>query len=189
MKRTILVAALVVSVAVGMLAFAAPGKDRPGHKGGGKEGHGGFGRFLNNPHLLEDLDLSDEQLETLRTLRYEAKKAHITLKAEADQSRGDLHHLLGDDEPDEAAIMAVIESGGEAHVALQKSDVQHMLKQRAVLGTEKWGELKRLAEKKHRQHRRFKEGRGRDGPGRFPHHRGPEERPRPQGPEGGPRGE
>ena len=157
MKRWIVLTVITGSLALGALALARPGPGGPG----GPAGHGrggmdhGFGRLLENPEIVGNLGLTSSNVEALKTLRYEAAKKRISLKAEVEEARLELRHLLHSDEPDESAVMKAIEEVGEATVELRKSDVKHMLKARSIVGTDKWKKMSEMGRQmRHRMHER-----------------------------------
>ena len=185
MKRCIILTAVAGSLVLGTVALAAPGSGGPRGHGRGGSDHA-FGRFLGNSKLVEKLELSSDDVEALRTLRYEAEKSRISLQADVTEAKFELRHLLHSDEPNESAVMAAIESVGDATVALRKSDIKHMLKARAIMGSDKWKQMK-SAMKKHK-HQRFRKRHGRPGDRRHrrqEHEPNSKRRPGP-GPEDGP---
>jgi len=165
-KKGIFLTVLAGTLGVGALALAVPGRGGPGdHRGPGQHdrhrgdrGPGMFGRFLENPRVVEKLGLSEDQIEQLSNLKYEAMKQHIRLKAIVSEAKLEVRHLLGQDVPDQSAVMAAIEQAGKASVDLRKSDVSHMLKGRSILGPDKWKEIRQMMA--HWRHGRKGEPRG-----------------------------
>ena len=157
MKRCIILTAVAGSLVLGTVALAAPGPGGPRGHGRGGSDHA-FGRFLGNSKLVEKLELSSGDVEALRTLRYEAEKSRISLQADVTEAKLELRYLLHSDEPSESAVMVAIEGVGDATVALRKSDIKHMLKARAIMGPDKWKQMKGAMRKSKLQRFRKRHG-------------------------------
>ena len=115
---------------------------------------GSFGGFLDNPKMIEHLGLSSEQVEQMRNLHYQGEQKQIDLRATLQKARLKIHHLMEQDQPDEAAIMGSIEEAGQAHIAMRKLQVQQRLKGRDLLGTEASNKLRRyMADRMRSRHR------------------------------------
>lgn len=168
MKQRLILSAVAATLAIAVFAVAAP-RGPESKRGGGH--HGAVGQLLN-PKVIEELDLGSEEVEKLQEMRYEAKKQHVRLRADAKLARLEVHHLLQKDNPDESTVMKAIEQAGKAKTELRKSEVSQMLKTRSLLGSEKWSKfkemrqtrLRHMAERRHRQRGRWgrEEGRGSD---------------------------
>lgn len=168
MKTRILLASMIATLVLGGWAFARPDGTKAGRSGDRDQIRRMAGRMLERPEILEKLELKDEQVEALRQAQYEKQKKHIDLKAGAEMAQIELRHLLSQDTPDEEAVMAAVEEAGKARTALQKSDVQHMLKRRAIIGPEKCREMHSLIRKHMRtrmQAQRHRGGSDRGRPG------------------------
>lgn len=187
MKKWI-VLAILVTMAVGVYTFAEPQASR--HRGPAsadfKQGHsdrmhGMFRRFFESPELIEKLGLTDEQVETLSQVRFESQKSSIALQSEVAQAQLEVRRLLSQDEPDETEVMGAIDKAGQTAVALRKSQVQHMLKGRAILGSDTWKTMKQMIGERRHHFRPSRRGHRRDhGPEMGPWHRrgGSENRPK-----------
>lgn len=152
MKNWVTFSAVAVFLLLGSTAFGD-------HHGRPKGKHrGGHIRNPFNPRMMERLDLNSEQKESLKLLRFETKKRNIKLRADVELSKTELRQLLSADVPDEAAVMAAIEKTGAAKIAMEKLHVEHILNTRAVIGPEKWHQLKQMNE---RMRQRYHQGRGR----------------------------
>ena len=168
MKTRILLASMIATLALGGWAFARPDVSKAGRGGDRDQMRRMAGRMLERPKMLEKLELKDEQVEALRQAQYEKQKKHIDLKAGAEMAQIELRHLLSQDSPDEEAVMTAVEEAGKARIALQKSDVQHILKRRAIIGPEKCREMHSLIRKHMRtrmQAQRHRGGSDRGRPG------------------------
>ena len=178
MKKWIPFAALIGTLALGALAFAPP---RAGRSPKAQPYRMLMGRMLENPRLLQKLDLDSDKVAALRRLRYEASKQRIRLQSEVRLARLDLRHSLSAEQPNESAVMAAVERAGQAATELHKSDVRHLLKARAILGPEKWQKLKQIMAEhaRHRQMRRPDHHRDARGQGRRPGPPQPGAAPRP----------
>ena len=160
MKNWIVLSVVSGCLLLSPIAFGQHGRDRAKHHDRAGWHRGGH---MLNPRMIERLNLTSEQTESLKSLRFETQKRQIKLRADMALSRTELRQLLSADSPDEAAVMAAIEKAGQAKIALEKTHVEQMLRTRAVIGTEKWQQVKEMKERK-RHHR---------GRGRRHHDRGP----------------
>ena len=162
MKKRLMLTAIVVLIMGGALALAQPGNGKAG-RGRGHRGHFPTGRILQNPKIVEELGLTSEQISSLRELRFESVVGDIDLRANKSKASVKLRELLSQDEPDEAAVMSAIDTVGQASIAMQKSNVQKMLKHRSILGPEKAKKLRKMVgNMKRRQHDQARGQRGSD---------------------------
>ncbi|MAE65310.1 MAG: hypothetical protein CMJ18_13645 [Phycisphaeraceae bacterium] len=186
MTRILPITLIVVLAASTALAEPGEGRRR------GRGGHEPFCKILHDPEAMKALGLSEDQAKELRRIRYEARRAQIDLKAERDRARLELQHLMQQDAPDEAAVMAAVERVGQASIAMRKHGVKQMLASRSIVGAEKWQKMKHM--RRERMHRGMRRHRGDQGPGMHRGRRGPHREHGRRGPRGehdrrGPRGD
>ena len=149
MRKQIILPAVAVFLTITIGATAAPPGGRHRGPGGPEMGPRMPGRFLDNPDLMDELQLSEQQIASLRKIRFEAQKNHVTLQADAAQARLVVHDLLSQDQPPEEELMSAIEKAGQAKIAMRKSNVRHMLKIRELVGPDKWQKLRERGRKQH----------------------------------------
>lgn len=128
-----------LSIAALALTMAVPSAQaRPRHWRGG--GGGGFAR------LAEMLNLTPQQRESIRKIRYESQREMIRARAELQLARLDLRQLTEQHRPDMKKVSAAIDKVGGLEMKLKKSRIMMMLKMKAVLTPEqaaKAAELRR----------------------------------------------
>ena len=149
MRKQLIIPAVAVFLTISIGAIAAPPAGRHRGPGGPEMGPPMPGRFLDNPDLMDELQLSEQQIESLKTVRFEAQKNHITLQADAAQARLVVQDLLSQDQPPEEELMSAIEKAGQARIAMRKSSVKTMLKIREIVGPDKWQKLRKHGRKQH----------------------------------------
>ncbi len=105
MKRSVLIATLILTLAAGVgTAFAWGG---PGGHGPGMEGHGGPGAFLHGMmRLMHRLDLSDQQREAIRGILQDTR-TQIGPHREALQEGREQMRALDPSAFDETAVRAI----------------------------------------------------------------------------------
>lgn len=158
MRIQFIIPLLAFSLTIPIVALAEP-PDRPRHRGSGGSGISGMahpmpGRFLDNPDRMAELQLSEQQIESIRQIRFKAQKDHIAFQAEAAQARLVIQNLLSQDQPLEGELMSAIEKAGQVKIAMRKSHVQRMLKIRELIGSENWQKLREHGRRNHGQRRR-----------------------------------
>ena len=130
-----------LSVAALTLLMAAPSAQaRPRHWRGHGGGGGGFSR------VAEMLNLTPQQREAIRKIRYDSKREMIRARAELQLARLDLRQLTEKHRPNLAKVSAAIDKVGALELKLKKSRILMMLKMKALLTPEqaaKAAELRR----------------------------------------------
>jgi Spy/CpxP family protein refolding chaperone len=139
------------------------GRPQRGGERGGPQ-HGGerksmIERMLGNEKAVEHLQLTEEQVASLKSgsgqLTAEAKKLQAAMQAKAEEQVG----LLGAGEIDKAAVMAVIEEIGRLRTEMGKIRVRELLLIQNTLTDEQGETMKRMRN-------RMQRGRGEGGPAR-----------------------
>ncbi len=99
---------------------------------------GGHGRWWNNPKVVERLKLTDEQRKTFDGILLEHREKLIDLRASLQKAELALEPLMGDDQPNEAKILAQIDKVAQARAELEKANAGFLLAIRAKLTPEQW---------------------------------------------------
>lgn len=156
-RRRMMLASAALAGAVGLAGVAQAGPW--GHHRGGPGGGGGLMRGLM--HMIDELDLSEQQeLELVRirrSARSERKAMHEAMQADVDA----LIEMLGDGEVDKDAVHARIDAmmaraSGRAHAMADRALAFH-----TTLSPEQKQKLaKGLADKRDRMKARFERRRG-----------------------------
>ena len=155
-KMVILTTLLAGGTAVALVSAAQPGPG--GRSPAGKAAPGGrhalpLARILQDRELCEKLDITEEQVERLKAAVYETRKEAISLRAEVELARLELHSLMAESSADESPIMAAVDAVGRARTALQKAQVSSRLRVRAILGEETVEKLRAELRERARRHR------------------------------------
>jgi protein CpxP len=158
---------------------------------------GDHGRWWNNPKVIEALKLTDAQRKEMDATLLAHREKLVDLHANLQKAELEMEPLMGDDQPNEAKILAEIDKIAAARAELEKANARFLLGIRAKLTPDQWKALKQLQadRQKHMQeHGPWQRGDGRPGhddgqgpggQGQGQHHRMP---PPPPGnaPAGGP---
>lgn len=133
MKKTITTILAITAITVAA-AVAQPGRG----DGQGPRNEGGKPKR----EMLNRLDLTPEQQQALRDLRREQQEQMIDLRAAAQKARLNVEKLLDAETVDTEALMAAVESAGQAEIAIEKARVAHHLKVREIVGVEKAAQMR-----------------------------------------------
>lgn len=141
----------------------------------------GFGILERDAALRERLNVTDQQLERLRTLRSEHLKAQIRRQAELRVKQVELAEQLRGDSPDRARVERLMRETNELRFARKKAAMDHLFATRDVFTDQQRAEMRkaleeRAAQMRQRQLERRGPGMGPQGP-RGP--RGPAPAPQP----------
>ena len=98
----------------------------------------GHGRWLNNPKEVERLKLTDVQRKAFDSILLEHREKLIDLRAGLQKAELALEPLMGDDQPNEAKILAQIDKVAQARAELEKANAGFLLAIRARLTPEQW---------------------------------------------------
>jgi len=106
-----------------------------------EHGRRSFEFFLD---LREELGLTDEQVDKLKSIKLEHQKAAIKTESELKLKRLELRELMEAGEPDEFAVKAKVEEIGELKTQLAMNRIDGGLKARKVLTDKQQKQLKEL---------------------------------------------
>jgi len=120
-----------------------PGRGAPGMPGrGGPGGPDGIDkgevlkRILGNPELARKAGVTDEQIAKIKEGEFAFEKQMIQLRADAEQSKLEVRHLMQGDKPDRTAISKAIDNAALKEVAMRKAGIMRMLDVQETLGRE-----------------------------------------------------
>ena len=160
---------LVLAVAGALMAGGLTGAQGPGGAGMGP-GFGqhqppmerafGFanGRFWNNPYIMKQLNLTDDQRKAMDGILQDHRMKLIDLKANLEKAEVEMIPLMKADTPDRAAIETQIDKVVAARAALEKANSLFLLDIRMQLKPDQWKQLQTMHE-----NRRQREGWGSEG--------------------------
>jgi len=110
---------------------------------------------LQNPKVVKDLGLTQEQTAKLEQLRYDFQASSIKLREEMQLVKLDLKREMAAENPDKTKINKLVDHLSQVRARMAKARVNHLLDVRSILTTEQWNRLKELRAKfGHRQGRR-----------------------------------
>jgi Spy/CpxP family protein refolding chaperone len=122
----------------------------------------------------EELNLTDDQMENIREIRYNFEKTEIGLRADLKTSRLELRHLLMQNQPDRKEVSKLVDRIADTQKQLLRNNVDRKLSMKEVLTQEQFEKFMKM--KGRREKRIMEKGRGerqhRSG-GFRPHEKGP----------------
>jgi Spy/CpxP family protein refolding chaperone len=118
---------------------AGPGMD------GGPAIFDKIGALLNDPEFIDQIGLSADQVEKLRTIHSTLMKSQIRSEADIKIMRMELDELLDQKKPDKAKIDAKIDEIGKKETEMKKNMAHAMLDCKAVLSEEQCAKIKKMA--------------------------------------------
>jgi len=98
----------------------------------------------------EKLELSEEEIKAIRSLKLETKKATIRQKAEAKVVDVDIKAQLYEDAIDPGQVNALIDKKYAIKAAKAKTYTQAYIQLKEKLGAEKWEKLRWMLMEEHR---------------------------------------
>ena len=167
------IARLVLAVA-GVLAAgglaSAQGPGGPGMGPGGFGQHrppmersfgaGARGQWWNNPNIVKQLSLTDDQRKAMDGIMQDHRMKLIDLQANLQKAEVTMGPLMQADTPDKAAIESEINKIAMARADLEKANSMFLLDIRMQLKPDQWKQLKTLRQNRMQQGMR---GDGHDG--------------------------
>lgn len=103
---------------------------------------GAFGRWWNNPRMIERLKLTDDQRKAMDQILYDHREKLIDLQATLEKAELGLEPLMSADQPDRAAMEAQIDKVVEARAALERANSMFLLDIRMKLTSDQWKQLR-----------------------------------------------
>jgi Spy/CpxP family protein refolding chaperone len=145
--------------------------------------HGEFGRWWNNPRIVEKLKLTDDQRKAMDAIFQNHREKLIDLRANVEKAEVEMEPLVKADQPNESAVMSQIDKVAQARAELEKANARFLFALRAKLTPEQWKQVQEFRQNHEGMRREWRrDGRGRGtGPG------SPEDKgapPPPPGPQG-----
>ncbi len=102
------------------------------------------GRWWAEPRVVERLNLSDEQQETIRDLVYDHARRMIDLKADVERAGLDLAESVKRDDFDPAAVRTAHAAFQSARSKLESERFEMLLAVRGVLSAEQWASIQEM---------------------------------------------
>lgn len=149
-KRIALTTAVVAVVALlgGTLLYAAP------HGRRGPEGAGAFGPFSRLGRLQEELNLSDQQVDQIKSIFADLREQNAQYREQIRGGIGEVAQTLINNPNDVAAAQALLDRQNAAEAAMKSNGLTAMSKALNVLTADQRAKLGQLlAERQQRRHR------------------------------------
>jgi Spy/CpxP family protein refolding chaperone len=102
---------------------------------------GEMGRWWNNPRMVAELKLTDDQRKAMDAILLEHREKLVDLHASLEKAELEMQPLMSDDQPNEAAILAQIDKVAAARAELEKANARFLLAIRAKLTPEQWKQV------------------------------------------------
>ena len=103
---------------------------------------GSQGRWWNDPAIIDKLKLTDDQCKQMDSILLEHRETLIDLRANVEKAELGLQPLIGDDQPNEAKILAQIDKVAQARAELEKANARFLLAIRGKLTPDQWKALR-----------------------------------------------
>lgn len=125
-----------------------------------------FGRWWNDPHIAQQLGITDDQKHKMDDIFQQHRLNLIDLDASLEKQEVLMQPLISADQPNEAAVLAQIDKIAQARADLEKADARMLFDIRKILTPEQWQKLKAMRAE-HRDDRMMmrEHRRGPGGPG------------------------
>ncbi len=121
------------------------------------------GQFWNNPNMVQQLNLTDDQRKAMDGILQDHKMKLIDLKANLEKAEVAMGPMMKADMPDQKAIEAQIDKVVAARADLEKANARFLLDIRMQLKPDQWKQLQTL--RMNRMQRQGMRGDGQDGRG------------------------
>lgn len=118
---------------------------------------GAHSQWWNNPVLVEKLKLTDDQRKAMDQIVLQHRATLIDMRANLEKAELGMEPLIGEDQPNEAKILAQIDKVAQARAELEKANARFLLALRAKLTPDQWKQLK-AARGEHMSHMEHREG-------------------------------
>ena len=135
------------------LAAAVAGAQGPGGPGGvgfgmhrppmerAMRSHGEFGRWWNNPKIVERLKLTDDQRKAMDDIFQKHRERLVDLRANLEKAEIAMEPLVKADQPNESVVMSQIDKVAQARAELEKANARFLFALRAKLTPEQWKQV------------------------------------------------
>src|SRR5580693_5509858 len=180
--KSMKIARLALAVAGVLMAGGLASAQGPGGPGGGQGfgqhrppmegafgGAGAHGQWWNNPNIVKQLTLTDDQRKAMDGIVQDHKMKLIDLHANLEKAEVTMGPMMTADMPDQKAIEAQIDKVVMARAELEKANARFLLDIRMQLKPDQWKQLQTM-----HQNRMERGGIGEHGRGQWGHDgRGP----------------
>ncbi len=145
----------VVIAMVALLAMTSYAQNMGGGMGRSMGSLQGLDRLVKNPKVVEELALTDAQVDSISAISKQAAKKKIRIQADVQILQIDLVDLIEQDNPDTSKIDSIIEQIGEKNTESQKLMIHTLLDMKKVFTAEQLDKIKEfMAQRGSRQGKR-----------------------------------
>jgi len=150
MKVKLVRLGMALAVAFAATAAVAQGPGGPGGPGFGMHrppmeramrSHNEFGRWWNNPKIVERLKLTDDQRKAMDDIFQKHREKLVDLRGNLEKAEIELEPLVKADQPNESAVMSQIDKVAQARAELEKANARFLFALRAKLSPEQWKQV------------------------------------------------
>jgi Spy/CpxP family protein refolding chaperone len=144
----------------------------------------GFGRWWNNPKIVEKLKLTDDQRKAMDQIFQEHREKLVDLHANVDKAEIEMEPLVRADQPNEQSVLAQIDKVAQARAELEKANARFLFALRAKLTPDQWKQVQEFRQNHEGMRHEFRDRMGPrsgHGPGDGGDHAAPTPPPGPQG--------
>jgi Spy/CpxP family protein refolding chaperone len=103
--------------------------------------HGEFGRWWNNPKIVERLKLTEDQRKAMDDIFQQHREKLVDLRANLEKAEIAMEPLVKADQPNESAVMSQIDKVAQARAELEKANARFLFALRAKLTPEQWKQV------------------------------------------------
>jgi len=125
-----------------------PGGSGPGGPGFGSHRppmeramRGDRGRWWNNPKIVENLKLTDDQRKAMDEIFQQHREKLVDLRANVEKAEIEMDPLVKADQPNESAVMAQIDKVAQSRAELEKANARFLFELRAKLTPDQWKQV------------------------------------------------
>ena len=150
---------------------------------------GNLGRWWNNPRMVEQLKLTDEQRKSMDAIFYQHREKLVDLRGAVQKAELEMEPLMRDDKPNEKQIAEQIDKVAQARAELEKGNAHFLMDIRNKLTPEQWKQVQAIQANRQQGQRGWErggQGRGGMGPGGQYRRQAPSSSPPPQAPQASP---
>jgi periplasmic protein CpxP/Spy len=107
---------------------------------------GAHGQFWNNPRIVAQLKLTDDQRKAMDGIMQDHRVKLIDLRANLEKAEVSMQPLMKADQPNETAILAAIDKIAQARAELEKGNARFLLAIRGQLTADQWKQMQAMHE-------------------------------------------
>lgn len=90
-------------------------------------------KFNNKQHAMKELDLTEQQKEKIKEIKFKYAEANIDTEAKLKMNKLEIKKLLSNKNIDESELMSLLEKGSDIKLTMKKSKVKMWLEIRNIL--------------------------------------------------------